>query len=279
MTDSTALVAPLRLGHLLVEAREALGATLEELAERSGRFSRNQLDDAEHGRLALDDPTIEALIAAYGIEPGTLVPDRARLVIDLDEGRLAIEAGDASVDEIELDDAPSVDEVLSRYLGLVYAIRDLPIGSFIKLRDLDLQVLGAALQLQEAEVQRRLLSLIDNASPDVQRSESLFRRRLLVPVAGVLLGVTAVGSIVLVQGGDDPVPPATSAPVVEIGGAATVERPAANPPTVELVPATVVERDLADDAPNFGSSLSPGGYLVDTSEGPVELVDPQVVER
>ncbi len=280
----TTLVPPLRLGRLLAEARSSAGLTVDDIADRAGGLLEvQQLEGAEGGTLPLDDHLIEALIAAYGVEIGELVPERAQLIIDLDEGHIAVADGVAPLDQPN-----SPDHVLARYLGLVYALREMPAGSPIALRDVDVSVLGAALDLHDNEVERRLRGLIDTSLPEVNRLASMFRHRLLIPMAGVVLGATAVGTLLLVRNDAAPTPAPTT--TIELGGPIVVERPGdplvtvtsapVDPAgSVELAPAQTIERDPGLPAVTEAPAATPGTYVIETSEGPVELIEAATIDR
>ena len=89
-SETATLVPPRGLGNLLRDARLDAGAELEDVAARAQGLSVVDLDDIEHGRRMVDDPTIEQLSALYGVSRDTLIPARARLVIDLDQGHIHI---------------------------------------------------------------------------------------------------------------------------------------------------------------------------------------------
>lgn len=127
MSSTTSLVRPRRLGALLRAARVAGGLEHSDLAAGSG-LSVVELDDIEHGRRDLDEATLDTLVWIYGVEYAGLVPKRSQLVIDLDDGRIALNHTDLDVDPLSGPDA-----VLARYLALGYRLRDLPVGSKLHL--------------------------------------------------------------------------------------------------------------------------------------------------
>jgi transcriptional regulator with XRE-family HTH domain len=217
MTTTTSLVPPRRLGVLLREARQAAGRDLADLASGSG-LSLVELDDVEHGRRDLDEAMLAALVDVYGIAGAGLVPQRSQLVIDLHEGRIAVNQTDVDVD-------PSFgpDAILTRYLALVYRLRQMPVGAPVKLRDVDVDVLSTALSLAGGDVEGRLHRLMD-ARSDVVADQKRIRRQLLFPLVGVVVAATAVGTLVLVaDGGTPPVPAADVSAEV---GAARISTPA-----------------------------------------------------
>lgn len=230
------------MGHLLREARETAGLSLEDLVARSD-LTVVDLDDLEHGRRLVDDKLLEELIGLYGAEDAALVPERSRLIIDLDEGRISVAESDISIGKMSGPDA-----VLSRYLALVYRMRQLPIGSPIGLRDLDLGVLSAALELDTTDIEARLERLI--ASEDeIELDQLRFRHRLLLPVAGIVIAATAGGVLVLVAENETA------------------------PRGVPSIAASMVETDLGNgavvvEAPTVVTDIGSGGIFVEnTSSG------------
>lgn len=208
-----AIVPPNRLGRLLRETREGRGETLEQVAARLGADATTALLlDVEGGTFDLTDRDVAVLSEAYGVQTRELVPARSRLVIDLTQGTVAV-AG--QVRAFATDDA---DEVLTRYLSLVYALRGLPAGTPVPLRDLDLAVLGQALRMGAGEVEARLVGLMQDPEQRVGTTTRDLRRRLVVPAAGLLVAVTAVGALVLVtrdgEGGPSSVPVSDEAPTL-----------------------------------------------------------------
>ncbi|MEM9465837.1 MAG: helix-turn-helix domain-containing protein [Actinomycetota bacterium] len=238
-TDTATLVPPRRLGALLRQSRVAAGVSLEALADPA--LTVVDLDDIEHGRRLVDDELLQHLVGLYGVEDANLLPKRSQLVIDLDEGRVAIDEADVDTGELSGPDA-----VLARYLALVYHLRELPLGTAIALRDLDLDVLSSALELDTDEVTRRLQSLMDDEDA-IERDQKRIRRRMLLPLVGVVIAAVSGGALLLVAEADEASEPArgsaqaggsdapatvaaiTDAVVTEIGpGGAVVENPDVN---------------------------------------------------
>ncbi|GJM38674.1 MAG: hypothetical protein DHS20C19_20410 [Acidimicrobiales bacterium] len=218
MSSTTTLVPPRRLGGLLREARVAAGLELGDLIEGT-ELSVVELDDIEHGRRDLDEGTLNTLVRIYGVEDAGLVPSRAQLVIDLDEGRIAVSHTDLDVDPLSGPDA-----VLARYLALVYRLRGLQIGASLHLRDVDVEVLSTALELEAADVEARLHRLIHDEST-IEKDQRRIRRQLLMPLVGVVIAATAIGTLVLVAEGEPPADPPviTTDQATDIGTAAVQE--------------------------------------------------------
>jgi transcriptional regulator with XRE-family HTH domain len=192
------LVPPRRLGALLRDERAARGRTVDEVASASA-FSATDLIAVESGDRDLTDAELTALLGAYGVTADDLVPERAKLVVDLDEHVLSA-GGEARTLAGE---APTADQVLASYLSLVYTLRHATPGSPIVLRDADIEVLARALDLARASVTERLHALMIDPDGEVHHRSRLLRGRVLVPLAGIVVAATTIGALVLVQG-DDP---------------------------------------------------------------------------
>ncbi len=214
-TDLTTLVPPRRLGTLLRQARVAAGLDLEELANHTD-FTVVELDDLEHGRRVVDDQLLSGLVRLYGVEDAGLMPERSQLVIDLDEGLIAV-----SRSGVEMSDASGPDAVLARYLALVYRLRELPLGTPIALRDVDLEVLSTSLEIETSDVASRLNRLMDEED-EVARDQKRIRRRLLFPLVGVVIAASSTGILVLVAE-NEPAPDPSSSPAAEVSTAAVVK--------------------------------------------------------
>ena len=193
----------MRAGEELADMRTRTGLTLVEL------------DDIEHGRRELDEATLHALVAAYGIEDAGLLPSRSQLVIDLDEGRISVARS-----EVGVDSSYGPDAILTRYLSLVYRLRDLPLGTELPLRDVDVDVLAGALSLAGGDIESRLHRLMEDRA-DVEDDQRRIRRQLLLPLVGVVIAATGLGTLILVA--DSGSGPGSGSVVTSIGTPAIQE--------------------------------------------------------
>lgn len=191
--DTLTLVSPLRLGQLLVEHRCNHYLNLEALARRTaGRFSVAALVAIEAGGDPLSDEDLGLLSDAYGVYAEPFVrPHRTRLVMDTDDAMLADPAPQAH--RIGLD----TDEALVRYVGLIHVLRAAVVANPLPLRHEDLEVLASALYLEPAEVQQRLDWLMLNARHRIGRRMQRLRRRMVIPAAGILVGTSEAGQLIL----------------------------------------------------------------------------------
>ncbi|MFN0089333.1 MAG: helix-turn-helix domain-containing protein, partial [Acidimicrobiales bacterium] len=210
------LAPPWRLGSLLRERRERAGLDLEALAAQAPRsIDAALLAAIERGDRALSDPELTLVGAVYGVEVAELAPRRVRLVVDLGEGVLGV--GDRRA---ALGGPVGLDEVLERYLELVYSLRGIPQHRPAVLRELDIEVLADALEAGRPEVERRLAQLMA-LSPGRPRPR---RAPAVVWAAGVLVAVTAAGGLVFEQVLDTP---------AELAAAVT---PSVSPPPAQPAP-------------------------------------------
>jgi len=148
-------------------------------------------------------------VELYGVEDAGLMPTRSRLVIDLDENRIAVDDAEVTVEGVSGPDA-----VLARYLALVYRLRDLPLGTPLALRDIDLDVLSVSLKIDSEEVASRLKRLMVQKD-EVARDQKRIRRRLLLPLVGVVIAASSAGGLVLVAE-VEPAPGPTPAPTLGV---------------------------------------------------------------
>jgi hypothetical protein len=221
------LVPPARLAASLTEARTMQNLTLSDMEIRArGAFSLGELAQIEAGQLALRDPDLRVLASVYGIDLAKLVPGRACLVIDREEGRLDVGGSHGKF-------SPHADDrkIMLRYLALVYRIRNATPGKPISSRDDDLAVLATVFGTTPEDVRQELEALMSLAAPEIRFQYGAFRNRLVVPTLGVLVALTAAGGLLLTSSAA-PVKAAATGPAaagvgrVNIGDAVTIERAA-----------------------------------------------------
>jgi len=185
------LVPPARLGALLVERRTARGLDVVEMARRSnGMFTPAYLENAEKGRVSVDDRVVGHLVGLYESEAGPVIPQRSELVLDIDRRRLSI--GDTVVDFESL----HADDLLDRYVSMVYELRGLEPGTDLVLRDRDLAVLAQALGTTESDLRHDIRGLIE-APDSVKQAKAVGRVRMFA-TTGMLVGLSVVAAVVLV---------------------------------------------------------------------------------
>ena len=197
--DQLSLVPPRRFGQVLTTARESAGLTTLDMCERAGGlYTVDQLEAFERGAATITDADIAQLTDMYEVARGGFTSERSELIIDLAEGFIA--SGDEAVAvESERFAKPDPEDVLGRYLSLIYTLRTLPPGTPIPLRVDDIATLADALQLSGDEVELRLSTLMRNRDDALGLRARLLRKEMMVPSAGVLVGTVSTGSLVLVQ--------------------------------------------------------------------------------
>lgn len=255
MTDDLPLVPPARLGALLTDQRTRRGLTIDELVVATELpFSADELRKIEQGQVALSDDQVHRLMHAYEAQSGPVIPERSELVVDLEHGALL-----AGRKTRVLPEDATLDDILGRYLSLLYLMRGIDPGRKLALRGDDLEVLSDALERNIAEIEGRLFELM--MPGEVGPWFSRMRHRLAIPAAGILVGLTTVGSLVFVQ-----FPKGERAAVGASGdatstGTAATEIALASNVTIgdaELAPAVAVARPSSDAAISTYTPGDPG---------------------
>jgi len=197
------LVPPARLAVLLVAKRRELGSDVAQLSMRSATgLSPNDLDRIERGQAQLSESRLRDVIDLYGLNTEASLPNRSKLILDLDAGHVGV--GDTAVRF----ESSTADVVLERYVSLLYLLRDEQPGRRLSLRDDDLDVLGSTLDLPVTKLTTDLVTIMGASAG---HRTSRFSRHLTVGAAGLLVGVTVVGSLIIVgappgdMGSADPV--------------------------------------------------------------------------
>ncbi len=228
---------------MLAEARQASGTSLEVLTEELERQGvRVDLTRVEAGQVQLDESQIARVADVYGVETSSLVPSRSRLVVDLSEGVIQDERTQAAFQV-----APERDETLRRYLALVYEMRKQPPGSDLSLRVEDMEVLADVFDTRANDIESDLRRLIAGEAPAIESERSWLSARVLVPAAGVLVAVTAVGALVFAQTSSD-APAPTPAPAPQADQAVPLDQlPPA--PVADVGPAGISQERLPDGSP------------------------------
>lgn len=268
--DPIGLVPPGRLGTLLSSARSDRGLTLEEVASSTqGRLSLAGLAAIERGVAPLDDDALRMLAELYELDTVSLVPTRSQLILDLNEGYLAVDDRRSALPH----GSPARADVLVRYLSMVYSMRGLEPGTRITLRVEDLDVLGTAFREGAPSLATDLEALMVHAPDQVRRRLRLLDRRVLIPAAGVLVACFAVGSLLLIDRADSTPSPSVSTTIVVV------------PPQVnaEIGTALTQERSSTDASDRGASSAGVSTTGVSTTGAPVDgevrIIDPLVIER
>ncbi len=187
------LVPPARFGALLAKQRRQANVSVAEVASSSAsRFTVQDLEQIEQGRAVLDETLLAAVSSLYEIHTSPIVPQRNSLVIDLVDKNVSV--GDRN---ITFQDT-SIETILERYLSLLYLLRNQTPGTHVTLRQPDLLVLEQALRLPIPRIETVIAELTPKHG--VKERTSSLKKRLIVPGAGILVSLTALGSLVMLNG-------------------------------------------------------------------------------
>jgi transcriptional regulator with XRE-family HTH domain len=247
--EPTSVIPPRRLGQLLSEARASRGWTIDDAAEASGgSVGHWDLAAAERGTSDLDDSVLAEICSLYGVNTGSLVPSRSKLIVDMAEGRLWVSE---TQHKAKISARSPREDVLARYLSMVYVMRDIEPGEHMHMRQADIEVLGSALRAGSDTVSSDLERLMANPHLGVSWRTRLLSRKFLVPAAGLLVAFCGAGALIVTSGdsGNVSAEPPASAPA-QVKGTSAVAPPA------EVGTAVVQERN-ADGTP--GSVVVRGG--------------------
>lgn len=285
MQQLAELVPPKRLGQAMSDYRKERNIGLRALAHRSnGWFSVRDLKRFESGKMPVDQETLLELTALYEIEALEVLVARKDLEISLEYGVLEVGGRKGQWEPTQA----NVDEILKRYLGLLYSVREVRVGAQIPLRDRDLTILAQALELPADSVRAQLLELIATQQTQIKILSRAFDRKVLVPAAGILVAATAVGSLVMIprltrdksvsaiNPANVPVVDVQSPPESATGGTATqvgdtkvsstrVERSDSDPGSGE--PGAVAPLPIPYDQTGPGAPADPSGVQVDPDDG------------
>lgn len=184
-------LAPPRLGTLLRAARKQSGSTRRDVAGRIGTTT-SELRKYERGDAPVPASLIASLAECYGEDLTSQLATRAP--IQLDEHRLIV--GDTE-QSLASDDA---DELLEQYVGIVARLRNTQPGEPIGLRADDLVALSAAIGQDAARVETRIVEILGCTKSEARSLHSeMLRRKLVLPVAGLIAGVTMVAGAGMAQ--------------------------------------------------------------------------------
>jgi hypothetical protein len=189
------LIPPARLGSFVAEARQQIGMSREAVALSSGgRLSVTDVTMLERGRLVCGENQLCAIEDVLGLRFGQTAPSRTRLVVDSEQGRLVLGGKVASfVPEC------SSDEILLRYLTLIYLCRRARPGTYIVPRSDDIQTLAQLLDLPELEI-RQSLARLPYLERDVLRvAVRTASKRRVLPGLGLFVGLHQRGALLLVD--------------------------------------------------------------------------------
>ena len=189
-------LAPPRLGTLLRAARKHTGATRREVAQRTGT-TPGDLRRYERGDAPVLPHLIAALAECYGEELTAQLATRAP--IEVDDRRIVVGTESRT---LESDDA---DEMLGQYVQIVSRLRASQPGEPIALRADDLVALSSALGQDAGHVEARIVDLLGCTKFEAHSLHSeMLRRKLVMPLAGIVAGIAMVTGAGMAQAAASP---------------------------------------------------------------------------
>jgi transcriptional regulator with XRE-family HTH domain len=178
-----------RVGWLVARARAVAGIADRDLAVTVGVPLRT-IRRWERGDLVPTDDEIEAIATACGTRLTELLPRRAPVSYDAATGIMRMGDQAVAIPGSMLDN----DAVLGAYIGMVRRQRGLRPDQDVKIRQEDLEALGDALDLDDDELEERLVRVIGMSRNQAAAVRAqLLRRRLAVPMVGMLAGLSLLG--------------------------------------------------------------------------------------
>ncbi len=178
-------LAPPRLGTLLKSARKQGARTRREVAGRTGTTPA-ELRRYERGDTPVPAHVIAALAECYGADLTSQLA--ARSPIDIDAKRIVV---GTEVAVLEPDG-----DVLQEYVDLVQRVRYSQPGDPIALRAGDLAALSRALGHDTDLIEARIVELLGCTHREARSLHAeILRRKLVVPVAGLVTGLAVVTGI------------------------------------------------------------------------------------
>ena len=250
-------IAPPRLGTLLRAARKQRSLTRREVASRVDT-TPGALRRYERGDAPVPPSLVAQLAECYGEDLAAQFATRAPVHL----GSQSIVVGH----EVERLDSADSDEVLGTYVALVARLRGSKPGAPIALRADDVVALSSALGQATDHVEERIVELL-GCTPLEARSlhAEMLRRKLVVPVAGLVTGLAVVTGVGMGVAGASTdantphaaavavtqviAPPTTVAPETIAPKAVAPTPPAPAIPTAPAVTPTTTAAPAADPAP------------------------------
>jgi hypothetical protein len=246
----TAGMPAARVGWLVARARAVAGITDRDLASSLGLPLR-MVRRWERGDLVPTDDEVEAIAAACGTRLTELLPRRSSVSYDPSTGIMRMGDQAVALPGSMLDN----DTVLGAYIGMVRRQRGLRPDQDVKVRQEDLEALGEALDLDDEELEERLVRVIGmSRSQAAAVRAQLLRRRLAVPMVGMLAGLSLLGINRIFT-------TATEQVKTVAGGAITRGNPFADSPTTT---ATTVIQSVTVKPTTADAAVAPAGTVAPT---------------
>jgi transcriptional regulator with XRE-family HTH domain len=185
----TAGMPAARVGWLVARARAVAGIGERDLASSVGVPVRT-VRRWERGDLVPSDDEVEGIASACGARLTELLPRRAVVSFDPSTGIMQIGDQAVAIPLTSLDN----DTVLAAFVALVRRVRGLRLDQDVKIRQEDLDALGEVLDVDDDELEERLMRIIGmSRSQAAALRAQLLRKRLAVPMVGMLASLSLLG--------------------------------------------------------------------------------------
>jgi transcriptional regulator with XRE-family HTH domain len=185
----TAGMPAARVGWLVARARAVAGIGERDLASSVGVPVRT-VRRWERGDLVPSDDEVEGIASACGARLTELLPRRAVVSYDPSTGIMQIGDQAVAIPVTSLDN----DTVLAAFVALVRRVRGLRLDQDVKVRQEDLDALGEVLDVDDEELEERLMRIIGmSRSQAAAVRAQLLRKRLAVPMVGMLASLSLLG--------------------------------------------------------------------------------------
>jgi transcriptional regulator with XRE-family HTH domain len=178
-----------RVGWLVARARSIAGIGERDLASSVGVPVRT-VRRWERGDLVPSDDEVEAIASACGARLTELLPRRNVVAYDPSTGIMQMADQAVAIPITTLDN----DTVLAAFVALVRRVRGLRLDQDVKVRQEDLDTLGEVLDVDDEELEERLMRIIGmSRSQAAAVRAQLLRKRLAVPMVGMLASLSLLG--------------------------------------------------------------------------------------
>ncbi|HTL84267.1 MAG TPA: helix-turn-helix transcriptional regulator [Acidimicrobiia bacterium] len=216
-----------RLGEIMRASRKRKGWKRKHVAELLD-ISARRLRAYEDGTQPIPGEVCERLVDLYGDHVAANVSRREAPRID--GGWLVVG------DEHHALPAVNVTDVVASYADVLQRVRQASPGEAVPLRAADLAALSAALDTDADTIERRIMDALGCTREEARTlHRELLRRRVMLPVAGLAMGIVAFAGLqAAAANNSDPTTPAAPAqhgPVVAAPTSTIARTQPTTPPT------------------------------------------------
>ena len=194
-----------RLGEILRASRKRKGWKRKHVAELID-VSARRLRAYEDGSQPIPSDVCARLADLYGDHLAANVSRRE--VPRFDDGWLVVGAEQRAIGD------GGTTDVIAHYAEILRRVRRADPGEPVPLRTADLAALSAALETDAETIEQRIMDALGCTREEARSlHRELLRRRVVLPVAGLAMGIVAFAGIqAAAANNSDPVPPTTTSP-------------------------------------------------------------------